>query len=71
MAVEKLVDFGMLYGLNTNVAYNSLIMRIEAYPLYVSHVVPALLDADCCGKTFRLEPKYDTVEAYNQDIQVS
>ena len=67
----KFFNSGMLYGLDTSVAYNSLLVRIEAYPFYDSHVIPALLDADCCGKTLRLEQKHDTVEAYNQDIQLS
>lgn len=68
--MEKLPDFGMLYGPNNSLAYNSLVVRIEAYPLYVSHVVTAVLDADCYCKTLRLEQKHDTVKAYKQDIQI-
>ena len=55
IAVEKISNLNMFYGRDTYLAHNSLIVPIEAYPHYVSHVVPALPDADRCGKALRLE----------------
>ena len=69
IAVENMPNFAMLYGPNTNLAYNSLILQIEAQSLYISHLIAAVLDAKHSGKTLRLEPKHEIVQEYNQDLQ--
>ena len=69
ITVENLPNFGMLYGPNTNLAYNSLILQIEAQSLYVNALIAAVLCAKRQGKTLTLEPKHEIVEAYNEEVQ--
>ena len=69
ITVPTLPNFGMLYGPNTNLAYNSLILQIEAQSLYLNTLISAVLSAKRRGKTLRLEPKQAVTDAYNDDIQ--
>ena len=69
ITVPTLPNFGMLYGPNTNIAYNSLILQIEAQSLYVSHMIRAVLGAKRSGKNLRIEPRQDVTERYNRDLQ--
>jgi len=69
MTVPNLPNFGMLYGPNTNLAYNSLILQIEAQSLYLSTLICAVLRAKRHGQTLWLEPRGEVVEAYNEDVQ--
>lgn len=69
ITVQNLPNFGMLYGPNTNLAYNSLILQIEAQSLYINTLISAVLGAKRQGKTLRLEPKQEVVEQYNREVQ--
>ncbi|KAG8528165.1 uncharacterized protein KY384_007082 [Bacidia gigantensis] len=69
ITVPNLPNFGMLYGPNTNIAYNSLIIQIEAQSLYLSRIVSNVLSAKRSGKTLRIEPRADVTDAYNRAIQ--
>ena len=69
ITVPNLPNFAMLYGPNTNLSYNSLILQIEAQSLYINALISAVLGAKRKGKTLRLEPKSEVVESYNKDVQ--
>lgn len=69
ITVPGLPNFGMLYGPNTNLAYNSLILQIEAQSLYINTLVSAVLSAKRQGMTLHLQPKPEVVEAYNREVQ--
>ena len=69
ITVENLPNFGMLYGPNTNLAHNSLILQIEAQSLYINTLIASVLDSKRQGKTLRLEPKSEIVEMYNDEVQ--
>jgi len=69
ITVQNLPNFGMLYGPNTNLAHNSLILQIEAQSLYINTLIQAVLESKHNGKTLRLEPKQEVVERYNEEVQ--
>ena len=69
MTVKDMPNFAMLYGPNTNLAYNSLILQIEAQSLYINTLISEVLAAKHCGESLRLEPKEEVVTKYNHDIQ--
>ncbi|KAL9604618.1 MAG: hypothetical protein Q9219_000338 [cf. Caloplaca sp. 3 TL-2023] len=69
ITVQGLPNFGMLYGPNTNLAYNSLILQIEAQSKYITTLVAAVLNAKRRGMTLQLQPKHGVVEAYNEEVQ--
>ena len=69
MTVENLPNFGMLYGPNTNLAYNSEILQIESQSLYVNHLIRTVLDQKRHGQTLTLQPKSEVVARYNSEIQ--
>lgn len=69
ITVQNLPNFAMLYGPNTNLAYNSLILQIEAQSLYITTLISSVLSAKRQGKTLRLEPKQEVVEHYNREVQ--
>ncbi|KAI4129002.1 MAG: hypothetical protein LQ338_002469 [Usnochroma carphineum] len=69
ITVPGLPNFGMLYGPNTNLAYNSLILQIEAQSLYINTLISAVLGAKRSGRTLQLQPKTRVFEAYNEEVQ--
>lgn len=69
VVVEDLPNFGMLYGPNTNLGHNSIILMIEAQSRYITALVGAVLDARKQGKQLALTPKHEVVEAYNKRVQ--
>lgn len=69
ITAQNLPNFAMLYGPNTNLAHNSLILQIEAQSLYINTLISAVLASKRQGKTLRLEPKQEVVEEYNQEVQ--
>ncbi len=69
ITAQNLPNFAMLYGPNTNLAHNSLILQIEAQSLYINTLISAVLASKRQGKTLRLEPKQEVVEEYNHEVQ--
>ena len=69
ITVQGLPNFGMLYGPNTNLAYNSLILQIEAQSLYINTMISAILHAKRRGMTLQLQPRAEVVKAYNEEVQ--
>ncbi|KAL8840746.1 MAG: hypothetical protein Q9170_001184 [Blastenia crenularia] len=69
ITVQGVPNFGMLYGPNTNLAYNSLILQIEAQSLYITTLISAVLGAKRRGMTLQLQPRPGIVKAYNEEVQ--
>lgn len=67
--VEDLPNFGMLYGPNTNLGHNSIILMIEAQSRYINGLIGAVLSARKQGKTLSLRPKKSHIEEYNAEVQ--
>ncbi|KAG2421920.1 hypothetical protein HFD88_005896 [Aspergillus terreus] len=69
MTVEDLPNFGMLYGPNTNLGHNSIILMIEAQSRYLSTLIEAVVQAKMRGQTLALRPQPGVVQAFNERIQ--
>ena len=69
ITVDNLPNFGMLYGPNTNLTYNSLILPIEAQSKYINALISSVLQAKRQGKSLSIQPKQQVVEDYNKEVQ--
>ncbi|KAL9085440.1 MAG: hypothetical protein Q9165_007590 [Trypethelium subeluteriae] len=72
VAVPGLPNFGMLYGPNTNLGHNSIILMIEAQSRYLATLIGAVLEArrESDGrKTLALTPKESVTAEYNERLQ--
>ncbi len=71
MTVPTLPNFAMLYGPNTNLAHNSLILQIEAQSLYINCLISSVLGSkkQIGGNALTLQPKQNVVEGYNREVQ--
>jgi hypothetical protein len=69
VTVESLPNFGMLYGPNTNLGHNSIILMIEAQARYIHALVDTVLRARSRDGQFRIEPRPERVEQFNTDMQ--
>jgi hypothetical protein len=69
VTIEDVPNFGMLFGPNTNLTHNSLILVIEAQSRYINALVDAVLDVKAHGKHLSLIPKLEVIESYNLDLQ--
>ncbi|KAA8648056.1 flavin-containing monooxygenase [Aspergillus tanneri] len=69
VTVEDMPNFGMLYGPNTNLGHNSIILMIEAQSRYLSVLINEVLRARKSGKTLSLVPRPEVVHSYNEDLQ--
>jgi cation diffusion facilitator CzcD-associated flavoprotein CzcO len=70
MAVEQLPNFAMLYGPNTNLGHNSIILMIEAQSRYINTLIAPVLQARARGNSLIIQPKTQTITSYNSDLQV-
>lgn len=70
ITVPSLPNFAMLYGPNTNLGHNSIILMIEAQSRYINALIGVILDAKRCGRGgLVLRPKEDVTERYYEMIQ--
>jgi cation diffusion facilitator CzcD-associated flavoprotein CzcO len=69
VSVESLPNFGLLYGPNTNLGHNSIILMIEAQSRYLNALISKVIQAKKRGLTLSLSPKSEFVEEYNSWIQ--
>ena len=69
VTVESLPNFGMLYGPNTNLGHNSIILMIEAQSRYINGLIKAILDARKQGGQLVIEPREARVAEFNKDLQ--
>ncbi|OBT70900.1 hypothetical protein VF21_10010 [Pseudogymnoascus sp. 05NY08] len=69
IAVEGLPNFGMLYGPNTNLGHNSIILMIEAQSRYINTLISATMKARASGGTLSIAPASQRIKSYNVEIQ--
>lgn len=69
VTVESLPNFGMLYGPNTNLGHNSIILMIEAQSRYINALMSKVLEARLNGGQLVIEPKKEVVSEFNTKIQ--
>jgi len=69
MTVKSLPNFAMLYGPNTNLTYNSLILQSESQSRYINTMIAAVLCEKRKGRSLSMQPRSDVVDAYNEEIQ--
>ena len=67
--VEDMPNFAMLYGPNTNLGHNSIILMIESQSRYINGLINPVLEARKQGKALSLTPKPEKVKEYNTKIQ--
>ncbi|UPL03035.1 hypothetical protein LCI18_013969 [Fusarium solani-melongenae] len=71
VCVGDLPNFAMLYGPNTNLSHNSIILMIEAQSRYIATLIAEVSRARASGRQLVLEPKAQKVTEYNARIQAS
>ena len=69
ITVESLPNFGMLYGPNTNLGHNSIILMIEQQSKYINGMIHEVLEARRKGGQLIIKPKASRVAEYNEQIQ--
>ncbi|KAH6986628.1 cyclohexanone monooxygenase [Ilyonectria destructans] len=71
VAAESMPNFGMLYGPNTNLGHNSIILMIEAQTRYLLTLVREVIIAQKSGRGLSFTPKTARVKEWNQQLQNS
>lgn len=72
VTVPSLPNFAMLYGPNTNLGHNSIILMIEAQARYVLTLIDAVLQARQQaggGGSLVITPRASRVDEFNEEIQ--
>ncbi|KAL2826655.1 hypothetical protein BDW59DRAFT_144989 [Aspergillus cavernicola] len=69
VTVEDMPNFGVLYGPNTNLGHNSIILMIEAQSRYLAALLEPVIRAKANGVSIALQPRHDVVRDFNQDLQ--
>jgi cation diffusion facilitator CzcD-associated flavoprotein CzcO len=69
VTVESLPNFGMLYGPNTNLGHNSIILMIEAQSRYINGLIKEILAARKQGGQLVIKPKEARVAEFNKYLQ--
>ncbi|TVY36246.1 FAD-binding monooxygenase [Lachnellula occidentalis] len=69
MTVPELPNFSMLYGPNTNLGHNSIILMIEAQAMYINTLITKIQLAKQRGGSLSIQTKSQVAEDYNNEIQ--
>nr|POE59239.1 baeyer-villiger monooxygenase [Quercus suber] len=69
VSVEDMPNFGMLYGPNTNLGHNSIILMLEAQSRYINALIEPVVNARREGASLSVTPKKARIEAYNARVQ--
>ena len=69
VTVESLPNFGMLYGPNTNLGHNSIILMIEAQARYILTLIDAVLRARQAGGSLAITPRKQRLDEFNHQVQ--
>lgn len=69
ITVSCMPNFGMLYGPNTNLGHNSIILMIEAQAAYIASLIAPVLSARAQGKKLSLRPKEKRMQEFNEQLQ--
>ncbi|KAF2671833.1 cyclohexanone monooxygenase [Microthyrium microscopicum] len=67
--VESMPNFGILYGPNTNLGHNSIVLMIEAQSRYLNALIGKVIAAKKAGLLLALSPKPAVIESYNKWLQ--
>lgn len=71
VTVPGLPNFGILYGPNTNLSHNSLILVIEAQTRYISVLIDKVLRARRNGQSLALSPSKESTMTYWHGVQLA
>lgn len=69
VTVDSLPNFGMLYGPNTNLGHNSIVLMIEAQSKYINGLIKEILAARKQGGQLVIKPRSERVADFNKEIQ--
>lgn len=69
ITVTSMPNFAMLYGPNSNLGHNSIILMIEAQSRYINTLISPVLAARKQGKKLALQPKPSRMQEYNAQVQ--
>ncbi|KAL4883519.1 hypothetical protein BJY04DRAFT_226536 [Aspergillus karnatakaensis] len=69
VTVEEMPNFGLLYGPNTNLGHNSIILMIEAQSRYLATLIDPIIRAKARGDALAITPKTEVVRAFNDELQ--
>jgi hypothetical protein len=69
MCVEDMPNFAQLYGVNSNLGHNSIILMIEAQSRYINGLIGPVLEARAGGRALSLTPRLDVLDRYNATLQ--
>ena len=69
ITVDSLPNFGMLYGPNTNLGHNSIILMIEQQSKYINGLIREVLEARTNGGQLVIQPKHSRVAEFNKELQ--
>lgn len=65
VTVNSMPNFGMLYGPNTNLGHNSILLMLEAQSTYVAGLINQVVTARRQGLSLALSPRSDVVAEFN------
>jgi cation diffusion facilitator CzcD-associated flavoprotein CzcO len=69
VTVESLPNFGILYGPNTNLGHNSIILMIEAQSHYIAELVRRVGDATSQNQSLVISPTPAATKKFNSELQ--
>ncbi|PGG97248.1 hypothetical protein AJ79_09284 [Helicocarpus griseus UAMH5409] len=69
VTVDSLPNFAMLYGPNTNLGHNSIILMIESQAKYIHALISQVLEARQQGQSLAIMPNPKRTVAFNEEIQ--
>lgn len=69
ITVSQMPNFAMLYGPNTNLGHNSIILMIEAQSSYIAALISPILAARRQGKSLSIRPKDSRMKEFNEKLQ--
>lgn len=69
VSVESLPNFAMMYGPNTNLGHNSIILMIEAQARYIMKHVEQVIEARRNHQTLSITPNPTKIESWNKKLQ--
>jgi cation diffusion facilitator CzcD-associated flavoprotein CzcO len=69
VSIESLPNFGMLYGPNTNLGHNSIILMIEAQSRYINALIKQVVSARAAGGSLTIQVKKEVFDEFNQRTQ--
>ncbi len=69
ISIETLPNFAMLFGPNSGLSHNSIVIVLEAQSRYLTKFIMATMEARRRGLTLTFEPKKQALDAWWEDCQ--